>query len=31
MKLMTRFKCRLHTIRWAMGEVLSATIFVLVS
>jgi hypothetical protein len=31
MKLMTRFKCKLHAICWAMDEVLAATIFVLIS
>jgi len=29
MKPMTRIKCRLHMLRWAISEVLVATIFVL--
>ena len=31
MKLMTRFKRRLHAIHWALGEVLAATIFTLLN
>ena len=29
MKLVTRIRCGLHTLHWAIGEVLSATIFAL--
>ena len=29
MKLMTRIKRRIHTFRWAIGEVIAATIIVL--
>ena len=29
MKPMTRIKCRLHTLRWAAGEVLAATLVAL--
>ena len=29
MKLMNRLKYQLHTLRWIVGKVLSATIFVL--
>lgn len=29
MKLTTRVKCRLHMLRWAISEVLAATIIVL--